>query len=95
MRRFEIDRDARHDLDDIYQYIAQDSRRNARRMLSRLRERFRLLAKNPEMGERRDDLMPGLRCLTLGMYVIFFRAKPYGVEIARVIHGARDIDKLF
>ena len=95
MRRFEIDRDARQDLDDIYQYIAQDSRRNARRMLSRLRDRFHLLAKNPEMGERRDDLMPGLRSLTLGSYVVFFRPQPYGVEIVRVIHGARDIDQLF
>ncbi|MEX2138399.1 MAG: type II toxin-antitoxin system RelE/ParE family toxin [Pirellulales bacterium] len=95
MSRYEIDRDARDDLHAIYEYIARDSRQNARKMISQLRARFRMLAKNPQMGERRDDLMLGVRCLTLSNYVIFFRETPRGVEIVRVIHGARDIDELF
>jgi plasmid stabilization system protein ParE len=28
-------------------------------------------------------------------YVIFFRAIPGGVQIARVLHGRRDIDAIF
>jgi len=95
MNRCEIDVEARQDLRAIYEYIACDSRRKARRMMVRQRDRFKLLAANPEMGESRDDLMPGLRCVTIGNYVVFFRATKRGVDIVRVIHGARDFDELF
>ena len=51
-----------------------------------------MLCRNPELGERRYDLGPELRCFALGTYVIIYRT---AVEIARVISGYRDLDALF
>ena len=41
----------------------------------------------------RDDLLPGMRCFTVGNYVIFFRSKN-PVQILRIIHGAQDVSSL-
>jgi toxin ParE1/3/4 len=54
-----------------------------------------MLAKNPEMGTACDDLMQGLRAWPVGKHVIFFRSVRDGIEIVRVVHGARDVSKLF
>jgi len=43
------------------------------------------------MGRTRDELVPGLRSLPFGRYVIFYRALDDGSEIVRVLHGARDL----
>jgi toxin ParE1/3/4 len=39
--------------------------------------------------------MPALRSLSVGNYLIFYRPLADGIEIVRVLHGARDIDSLF
>lgn len=55
---------------------------------------FQRLARNPLGGEARDDLRPGLRSVSHGSCVIYFRARPDCLEIVRVLHGARDIREL-
>lgn len=35
--------------------------------------------------------MPALRSSPVGNYLIFYRPLPDGIEILRVLHGARDI----
>jgi toxin ParE1/3/4 len=37
-------------------------------------------------------LASGLRSFPVGRYVIFYMPTPKGVEIVRVLHGARDAD---
>ena len=64
-------------------------------MLVKLYDQFSLLASNPEMGELRPELSAGLRAFTVGNYVIFFRQSSKRIEIARVLHGARDIQAIF
>jgi plasmid stabilization system protein ParE len=32
--------------------------------------------------------------VSVGVYVIFFRPMPGGVEIARILHGSRDLGNL-
>jgi len=49
----------------------------------------------PNMGTQREELSPGLRSFPLRNYIIFYRPMEKGVEIARVLHGARDLPKLF
>jgi toxin ParE1/3/4 len=95
MNEYVLSSRAERDLREIYEYIAEDKRSAAGRMMQRFHATFNLLASNSEMGQRRDELLPGIRCLTVVNYVIFFRPFPNGVEIVRVIHGARDIDRLF
>ena len=81
------------DLAEIFDYIAQHNRAAARRLMERLHERFRMLAATPLTGEFRADLadlIPGVRSVTVHSHVIYFRPAAGGVEIARVLHGARD-----
>ena len=56
-----------------------------------------LLADNPAMGRRRDDLAAGLRSFPDGKYLIIYRAMRgvEGVEIVRIVLGARDLASLF
>ena len=49
----------------------------------------------PNMGRRRDDLEPGARSFPAGNYVIYYRRSRRGIGISRVLHGARDVKKLF
>jgi toxin ParE1/3/4 len=86
---------ARFDLDQIYDRIARDKPDAARRWLDRTGDQFLLLAHNPEIGESRGDLRTGLRSISHGNYVIYFRSYKGRVEIIRVLHGARDILGLF
>jgi len=47
------------------------------------------------MGRARDELEVGLRSFPVGRYAIFYLPIPDGVEIVRVLHGARDLDAIF
>ena len=79
---------------DIWEYIARDNVTAAKRMLERFERNFLMASRQPLIGEARPELLPDLRCLVEGRYVIFYRPVEGGdvpVEIVRVIHGARDI----
>ncbi len=46
-------------------------------------------------GEDVGQLMPGLRRTTRGSYVLYYRPADHGIDVVRVVHGARDIGNLF
>ena len=87
--------EAESDLDEIWLYIAQDNPHNADRFLDRIQERCSVLVDFPQMGTSRDDLKAGLRCQPFGNYLIFYFPLEDGIDIVRVLHGARDVDALF
>ncbi len=70
-------------------------RARADALLRQLAGTMRTLAGNPLMGRSREDLLPGLRSFAVGSYIIFYRPVERGIEVARVLHGARDIPALF
>jgi toxin ParE1/3/4 len=82
------------DLADIWAYIAEDSVKHADRFAALVNSEFRTLARQPHMGRCRPELAAGLRSFPVGRYVIFYVALPKGVEIVRVLHGARDIGSI-
>ncbi len=86
---------ARSDLDEIWFYIAQDNADAADNFIRAIVSRFPKLAAMPQMGRAREELSPHLRSFPIGRYVIFYRPMENGVEIARVLHGARDLPPLF
>ena len=57
----------------------------------------RQLAGAPALGRIRPKLGPGLRSFVADRSVLFDRplAGSTGIELARVLHGARDLDALF
>jgi toxin ParE1/3/4 len=48
----------------------------------------------PEMGKTRDSLAKGLRSITEGNYIIFYQPTENGIDVVRVLHGARDLETL-
>jgi len=83
------------DLAEIWDYIADDSEARADSFVTTIDVKFHTLAKQPGIGRLRDELAAGLRSLPVGRYVIFYLSLADGVEIIRVLHGARDIDIIF
>ena len=47
------------------------------------------------MGRARPELAKGLCSLPAGSYVIFYTEATDGVEIVRILAGARDLDTFF
>jgi toxin ParE1/3/4 len=95
MNQYRVAGAARSDLDEIWFYIAQDNPDAAEKFLRALVSRFPMLASQPGIGRKREELSPGLRSFPVGRCVIFYRPIENGVEIARVLHGARDFPPLF
>jgi toxin ParE1/3/4 len=85
---------AEEDLIDIWLYIANDDVRAADRLLDEIEGNFSLLAEQPRLGPARPDIAPALRYLPVRRYLILYREIADGVEIVRVVHGARDVQAL-
>ncbi|HEY4371295.1 MAG TPA: type II toxin-antitoxin system RelE/ParE family toxin [Burkholderiales bacterium] len=82
---------ALQDLRDIGDYIARDSRANARSFVGKLQQQCQRIGSAPLAYPAREDLAPGLRMAALERYVIFFRVTGGNIRIERVLHGARDL----
>jgi toxin ParE1/3/4 len=54
-----------------------------------------LLAEFPEIGESRPQLGAHVRKWTVGNYVVFYRVEADAIVIIRILHGARDLGRLF
>lgn len=85
---------ARADLLDIWLDVATDDPAAADRLFDRLEARVRILETFAEAGRARADIAPDARMLVERPYLILYRLIPEGVEIVRVLHGARHIDRL-
>jgi plasmid stabilization system protein ParE len=79
------------DLEEIAEYIAQDSPRHAARMLRLLRVRMKEIARNPKIYRLRPEIGAEARLASAGNYVILFRIRQNTVRIERVVHGSRDL----
>ncbi|MGH9397321.1 MAG: type II toxin-antitoxin system RelE/ParE family toxin [Terriglobia bacterium] len=92
MSGYVLGRDADRDLDDLWDYIAEDSMEAADRLIAGLFEAFEALARNPGMGHKREDLtkFPVL-FWPVGNYLVIYRAKKALIQIVAVVHGKRDI----
>ncbi|MCP9915557.1 type II toxin-antitoxin system RelE/ParE family toxin [Cyanobium sp. ATX 6F1] len=86
---------ARADLAEIWEFIAEDSDAHADAFIDVIDQKFQVLAQQPGIGRRRDELADGLRSFPVGSYVIFYLNVPDGVQIVRVLHGARDLETTF
>lgn len=86
---------AKADARDIWTYIAQDNPDAADRLLDRFDKLFRMLALQPLVGKSVEELVPNLRFVPVGNYLIFYRPAKDRIEIVRILHGARDITAEF
>ena len=85
---------AETDLLEIWLYIAQDSPRAADHLLDRIEIQCRLLADNPRLGRARLELAPDARAWVVGRYLVLYRAQDDEIEVVRVVHAAREIERI-
>jgi toxin ParE1/3/4 len=83
------------DLTQIALHIAEQNPEAADHWLEIIDEKCQALSRMPEIGRKRFDLANGLRSFAVKNYVIFYRPFPNGIQVIRVLHGARDIPALF
>ena len=86
---------ADEDLMDLWVYIAQDHPKAADRLLDEIEDKFELLSEQPRLGPARPDIAPELRHVPVGRYLILYREMVDGIEVVRVVHGARRLSHLF
>jgi toxin ParE1/3/4 len=84
-------RAAREDILDIWSFIADDNIRAADALVDRFDRAFLFLVRHPEAGRLRPDIGSGIRSFVVGKYVVFYRVTSAGIDVGRVVHGARNI----
>ena len=87
---------ADQDLVQIREFIAKDSPQAAIRWLDDIERACEMLAIQPLLGQHLQSRRFGIvRRHVVGNYVIYYRPASDGIDLMRVIHGARDHKHLF
>jgi toxin ParE1/3/4 len=86
---------AQQDLEGILDYLDRQSAEAADRFANKFDQACDLHAKHPQIGANSEEYAPNLRHFSVWNYTIFYRPIEDGVELIRIIHGARNIPKLF
>jgi toxin ParE1/3/4 len=84
-----------NDILEIWSYIAEDNIGAADRLLETFDEKINMLAESPGIGRRRPELKRGIRSFRVGQYLILYQIVRDGIEIIRVLHGARNLRRIF
>ena len=102
MRRKILVREAaRSDLAEHAAIIAREDPVAAERFLQAAEQTFESLARMPHLGRRRgfsNPLLKGIRSWRIRGFpkiLIFYKTVDAGIEVIRVLHGARDVELLF
>ena len=94
MPRIRIAETAGDDLEDIWEYIAENNPEAARKLIKEITGKFKLLRDHPQIGREENRLLANMRSFPVGNYVILYQPVEKGVEILRILHAARDIEKI-
>lgn len=91
MKRYILTARAKQDVNDIWDYIADDNIEAADRVLDALENAMYKLAKNPGIGHWREDLTDKRhRFFLVYSYLIVYRLETKPLQIIRVLQAARD-----
>jgi toxin ParE1/3/4 len=91
---------ADRDINNQFEYIANDNLEAAIRFYEAAFRAFDVLLTNPHIGPARDFEDPELKDIRIWLvkgfekHLIFYRATDELVEIVRVLHTSRDIDSI-
>lgn len=93
--------EASRDLDEQFEYLAEQSTELATRFLAAVRASVQRLVEQPDLGVSRGFTHEALRDVRAWMvrgfpkHIIYYRPDPGGIEVIRLLHGSRDIVALF
>ncbi len=94
MARIERTPKAKIDAAEIWLYIAQDNDAAADELIDKIDNRLKSLARMPLSAEAVDFIRPGVRRSSVGNYVIYYWPIDGGIEVLRILHGAREPEGL-
>lgn len=95
MARYLLTEPATADLQEIKDYIAQDSVSASRKIIGELKKAIRGLAEMPGKGHNREDLTEqAVFFWPVNNYLIVYRPETNPLEVVRVIHGRRDLEEI-
>ena len=100
-RRIQVTPEASNDLDNEFDYLAERNTDAARRFYAAAQETFVSLAEMPGAGVLRDYQNPQLAGMRMRAiqgfrnYLAFYLTTDDSIQILRVLHGARDIERIF
>ncbi|MFN0137930.1 MAG: type II toxin-antitoxin system RelE/ParE family toxin [Phycisphaerae bacterium] len=86
---------AEDDFLNIWLYVARDSIRAADALLEQFDTALDLLSEFPDSGAPRENLGRGVRMHVVGSYCLYYRRANDDIELLRVLHGARQLDRVF
>lgn len=91
MRKIHLQAAAEQDLLDIWQYSRKRwNAAQADRYLDDLDQGMQLLARNAELGAKRDRVRTGYRALFVKSHVIYYTMTSTTIHIVRVLHDRMD-----
>jgi toxin ParE1/3/4 len=82
---------AKADLAEIWEYIADGSEAQADIFIDAVDRKLLLLVEQPNIGRVREELAKNMRSFPIDRYMIFYVVIPDGIQVVRVLHGARDL----
>lgn len=85
---------SKDDLLEIWAGLAACNVSAAERLMDDLEAATQLLATQPLIGKARREFGAGIRSFPVRDYVLVYRPIPGGVELVRVVHGARDLERV-
>ncbi len=95
MKRYVLTPSAKRNINDIWDYIANDSIEAADRVLDALESAMIKISKNPGVGHWREELADKRhRFLLVYSYLIVYRHEAKPLQIVRVLHAARDLQNI-
>ena len=80
------------DLLAIYLFIAEQSGRDqAEHVVRVIRSKCETVAEASGIGRPRPELRDGVRSFAIWSFLVFYSEIESGIEVVRILHGARDI----
>jgi toxin ParE1/3/4 len=96
MKKVKITPKALDDLREISRYTDKQWGRQQRfKYIKQLKNRFSYLAKRPQSGKKRDEIIGSPYSYHEGRHVIFYQSATEGIEIIRVLHDSMDFPRHF
>jgi toxin ParE1/3/4 len=87
---------SRRDYGGIWDYVSEHgSIPAADKLLREFDSALEFLSDFPGAGPARTELLARLRSFPVGNYLIFYRRIRGGIDLVRLVHGARDLRRVF
>ncbi len=91
MARYKFTENAEQDLESIIDYTNEQwGTLQARTYLDRLETQGQLLADNPDIGVKRENISEGLLSFPYESHILYYFKQVHGITITRVLHRQMD-----